>query len=63
MISRRLIHSCCIRMVSADSDFVIQQIDQPLKLPDFQLPYYEGFNKQGNKYWLGIYRRDELFAY
>jgi rubredoxin len=50
------------QLVSADSDFVIQQIDQPLKLPDFQLPYYEGFNKQGNKYWLGIYRRDELFA-
>lgn len=50
------------QMVSAGNDFVIQQINQPLKLPDFQLPYYEGFNKQGNKYWLGIYRRDELFA-
>jgi rubredoxin len=50
------------QMVSAKHDFVIQQIDQPLKLPDFQLPYYEGFNKQGNKYWLGIYRRDELFG-
>ncbi len=50
------------QLVSADRDFVIQQIEQPLKLPDFQLPYYEGFNKQGNKYWLGIYRRDELFA-
>jgi rubredoxin len=50
------------QMVSAECDFVIQRVDQPLKLPDFQLPYYEGFNKQGNKYWLGIYRRDELFA-
>nr|WP_294943382.1 rubredoxin [uncultured Mucilaginibacter sp.] len=50
------------QMVSAKHDFVIQQIDQALKLPDFQLPYYEGFNKQGNKYWLGIYRRDELFG-
>lgn len=50
------------QMVSADRDFVIQQIDQPLKLPEFQLPYYEGFNNQGDKYWLGIYRRDELFA-
>ena len=29
--------------------------------PVFHLPYYEGFNKDGDKYWLGIYRRDELF--
>lgn len=28
---------------------------------DFSLPYYEGFNKDGNGYWLGIYRRDETF--
>jgi rubredoxin len=49
------------QLVTANNQFVIQQIDQPLHIPDFQLPYYEGFNKQGNKYWLGIYRRNELF--
>lgn len=27
----------------------------------FDLPYYEGFNRWGNKTWLGIYRREELF--
>lgn len=27
----------------------------------FYLPYYEGFNKMDNAYWLGIYRRDEYF--
>ena len=27
----------------------------------FQLPYYEGFNHYGNRYWLGIYRRLEGF--
>jgi rubredoxin len=32
-----------------------------LKLPGFYLPYYEGFNKYNNRYWLGIYRRNELF--
>lgn len=26
------------------------------------LPYYEGFNRFNNKYWLGIYRRDEKFS-
>jgi len=32
-----------------------------IELPKFSLPYYEGFNKHDNNYWLGIYRRDELF--
>ncbi|WP_345211386.1 rubredoxin domain-containing protein [Mucilaginibacter gynuensis] len=39
-----------------------QAITHPLNLPEFFLPYYEGFNKYGsNKYWLGIYRRNECF--
>lgn len=34
----------------------------PLKTNGFALPYYEGFNQfQGNRYWLGIYRRTEQF--
>jgi len=31
-------------------------------LPSFNLPYYEGLNRYNDKYWLGIYRRDELFS-
>ncbi|HXL55540.1 MAG TPA: hypothetical protein VN958_04735 [Chitinophagaceae bacterium] len=34
----------------------------PCILPPFNLPYYEGLNRYGDKYWLGIYRRDELFS-
>jgi len=34
----------------------------PLPLPPFKLPYYEGLNRYQDKYWLGIYRRDELFS-
>ncbi len=34
----------------------------PLALPPFNLPYYEGLNRYSDKYWLGIYRRDELFS-
>ncbi len=31
-------------------------------LPPFNLPYYEGLNRyNNNKYWLGIYRRDEMY--
>lgn len=35
----------------------------PVVLPPFNLPYYEGLNRYDyDKYWLGIYRRDELFT-
>jgi len=36
--------------------------EAPLALPPFKLPYYEGLNRYNDKYWLGIYRRDELFS-
>lgn len=49
------------KLVMHKSNFVIQQSVQALKIPEFHLPYYEGLNRYGNKYWLGIYRRDELF--
>ena len=39
-----------------------KQSDAPLDLPGFKLPYYEGLNRYKEKYWLGIYRRDELFS-
>jgi rubredoxin len=49
-------------LVIAQHDLVTQPITEQLKLPEFQLPYYEGFNRYvNNKYWLGIYRRNELF--
>ena len=43
-------------------DFNTKPADGPLVLPPFKLPYYEGLNKYNDKYWLGIYRRDELFS-
>jgi len=42
--------------------FNTKPADGPLDLPPFKLPYYEGLNKYNDKYWLGIYRRDELFS-
>ncbi len=41
--------------------YITKPADIALKLPAFNLPYYEGLNKYNNKYWLGIYRRDEMF--
>lgn len=42
--------------------FKTKAVSQPLSLPPFNLPYYEGLNRYQDKYWLGIYRRDELFS-
>jgi rubredoxin len=41
---------------------IIKPAEQKAVLPLFNLPYYEGLNRYDNKYWLGIYRRDELFS-
>lgn len=43
-------------------EFNTRPADGPLSLPPFKLPYYEGLNRYNDKYWLGIYRRDELFS-
>jgi rubredoxin len=42
--------------------YITQPAEVALKLPAFNLPYYEGLNRYNTKYWLGIYRRDELFT-
>lgn len=57
-ISRQLIYT----IVSAKKTFITEPITEPLLLPNFQLPYYEGFNRYGNKIWLGVYRRNELYS-
>jgi rubredoxin len=49
-------------LVSASQQFVQQPLTTPLSLPEFTLPYYEGFNRYGSQLWLGIYRRDEQFS-
>lgn len=49
-------------LVNESNKFIFQAPSSPLKLPDFQVPYYEGFNSYNDKYWLGIYRRNELFS-
>lgn len=50
------------RYITSTTQFVLQPQVNALKLPDFHLPFYEGFNRYGNnKLWLGIYRRDENF--
>jgi rubredoxin len=55
-------HQLFFEMVMAGSTFGDQPVTEPLKLTDFYLSYYEGFNKYANnKYWLGIYRRNEVY--
>lgn len=47
--------------VKQASGYISCPRDKEPDLPAFHLPYYEGFNKYNNSYWLGIYRRDEDF--
>jgi rubredoxin len=55
-------HQLFFDLVGAGNAFSDQPATEPLKLPDFYLPFYEGFNKYANnKYWLGIYRRNEVY--
>jgi rubredoxin len=42
-------------------EYIVQPAQKPAVLPSFNLPYYEGLNRYNDKYWLGIYRRNELF--
>ncbi|GAB2767824.1 hypothetical protein GCM10027275_07850 [Rhabdobacter roseus] len=48
--------------VNQTSTFITQPATQEVELPDFSLPYYEGFNRYGSRTWLGLYRRNELFS-
>jgi rubredoxin len=50
------------KMLAKKAGNSFQRSAAVLKLPNFQLPYYEGFNKYNNRFWLGIYRRNELFS-
>jgi rubredoxin len=50
------------KLVNKNNKFIYQAPTSLLKLPEFQVPYYEGFNSYNEKYWLGIYRRNELFS-
>ncbi|WP_316844039.1 rubredoxin [Pedobacter psychrodurus] len=42
-------------------NIILKPAENTVSLSAFNLPYYEGLNRYNNKYWLGIYRRDELF--
>jgi rubredoxin len=48
--------------VNEGTTFITQPATDEVELPDFTLPYYEGFNRYGPRTWLGLYRRNELFS-
>ncbi len=50
------------KAVRIGQTFITQPAIQEVELPEFSLPYYEGFNRYGERSWLGLYRRDELFS-
>ena len=50
------------RVITNGQRFITQPATSEVKLPEFSLPYYEGFNRYGQRSWLGLYRRNEQFS-
>ncbi len=50
------------KRVVESNKFHFQPKNEDLTVPEFRLPYYEGFNKHEGTYWLGIYRPDEVYT-
>ncbi|GAB3945181.1 hypothetical protein GCM10028805_13850 [Spirosoma harenae] len=50
------------KAVTRAQSFITQPATKEVDLTDFSLPYYEGFNRYGERSWLGLYRRDEQFS-
>ncbi|MFN0050054.1 MAG: rubredoxin, partial [Cytophagales bacterium] len=48
-------------LVNENAKYLFESLKEELVLPRFVFPYYEGMNKYGSNFWLGIYRRDYLF--
>lgn len=48
-------------LVNENAKYLFEEIKEELALPRYVFPYYEGMNKYGSNFWLGIYRRDYLF--
>ena len=50
------------QLVNDSLDTNNRTIDQPLQVPFYPFPYYEGMNKLGiDQYWLGLYWRNNLY--
>ncbi|MDX2189725.1 MAG: rubredoxin [Bacteroidota bacterium] len=47
-------------LINTNTTYLFEEIHKELSIPRYSFPYYEGMNKYGDKFWLGIYRRDYL---
>ena len=50
------------KKLEQENKFITMDIEEPLIIPRLRFPYYEGMNKFGDKFWLGIYRRNNDFS-
>jgi rubredoxin len=48
-------------LVSDAVDTNNRTVDKPLEVPFYPFPYYEGMNRIGDKYWLGLYWRNNKY--
>jgi rubredoxin len=50
-----------MNVVNENVSYLYHEIEKDIVLPRYVFPYYEGMNRYGNKFWLGIARRDYFF--
>jgi hypothetical protein len=48
-------------LVSDAIDTDNRTVDKPLQVPFYPFPYYEGMNRTGDNYWLGLYWRNNQY--
>lgn len=48
-------------LVSDAVDTNNRTVDKPLNVPFYPFPYYEGMNRFGDQYWLGLYWRNNKY--
>lgn len=51
-----------MRLINENTAYLFEPATSELKLPKYAFPYYEGMNKYGDKFWLGIFRRNYRFS-
>ncbi len=61
-VDNPLAHGEVLFAIIKKGTYITRAADERMRLPSFNLPYYEGFNRHNNRYWLGVYRRNEMFT-
>ncbi len=62
-LGQQLSYHALYKRLQDSLHFNTHAVNQPLKYPEMIFPYYEGINRiESNKYWMGLYWRNNQFT-